>query len=431
MQMDLNTSKNRYVPYKAKVFYMFMMFLWVASVSPLTGFNFGNNPILMPVYLFILFLYYCAYCKKKLAPLSIFVISFFLWYVLNCFKYGSVQSIQFQPLYSIVIAHVAFNIYSVDEFIKIFERVLVKLCILSLVVWVCANIIGTPFVKFMHAIAVVENQPPTETYSFLVGLGSQFELGLRRNIGFTWEPGKFSCWILLGIYLNLIRNNFVLSARKNKSLYILLATLLTTLSTTGYAVLAINVLFVIINKKNKLLKIFVVVVCVLVVPTIWALPFMREKFLALMDLDAGFREIEYYNSVVKESIVCPQRFTGAYMSFQNFIHDFWLGFNQLEKSYASAVIFKGAVIVAPSEGIINVFAKYGFFVGMAFYCALYKSSKLIAETLRYKGQYIFALFFLAMSFSYDFWENCILMFFYLSAYYKKFDSRYFEKERLQ
>lgn len=42
------------VPYTAKIFYMFMMFMWVASVSDYTSFNFGKNPIFMPVFLIIL-----------------------------------------------------------------------------------------------------------------------------------------------------------------------------------------------------------------------------------------------------------------------------------------------------------------------------------------------------------------------------------------
>lgn len=37
------------VPYTAKVFYMFMMFMWVANVSGYTSFNLEKNPILMPV----------------------------------------------------------------------------------------------------------------------------------------------------------------------------------------------------------------------------------------------------------------------------------------------------------------------------------------------------------------------------------------------
>ena len=48
---------NVIVPYKAKAFYMFMMFMWVASASDYTSFNVGKNPILMPVFLIILAIY--------------------------------------------------------------------------------------------------------------------------------------------------------------------------------------------------------------------------------------------------------------------------------------------------------------------------------------------------------------------------------------
>ena len=61
--MNMRLIDNVIVPYKAKAFYMFMMFMWVASVSDYTSFNFGKNPILMPAFLIILAFYYIRGCK--------------------------------------------------------------------------------------------------------------------------------------------------------------------------------------------------------------------------------------------------------------------------------------------------------------------------------------------------------------------------------
>lgn len=58
----MNTISITKVPYTAKVFYMFMMFMWVASVSDYTSFNIGKNPIFMPIFLIILAFYYIKYC---------------------------------------------------------------------------------------------------------------------------------------------------------------------------------------------------------------------------------------------------------------------------------------------------------------------------------------------------------------------------------
>ena len=400
----MNSISKSEVSYSAKVFYMFMMFMWVASVSDYTSFNIGKNPVLMPIFLIILIYYYVRYCHKSFRPLWVVLFINIFWNIASYVKYGGFVGINFPPFYSIIIAHVAFNIYDRQDFLRIFEKVLVMFCSLSLIVWLAANVIGTPFVSFMREISVIKPSPPAETYSFLFGLCSHIEMGIRRNLGFTWEPGRFACWVLLGMFVNLIRHQFrIESIWKNKNLYILLFSLLTTLSTTGYSVLGILILFVLINKKSYLSKFVIASIVLLVVPSILSLSFMSEKITDLMDLDAGINAINYYSAEGQE-IICPQRFTG---------------------SYTVDVIFNHSVIVAPSEGILGIFAKYGILFGAFFYYWLIKSSFLLSKTMQYKGKWMFFIFFIAISLSYDFWENCILMYFYLAAFYQKVDRRYF------
>lgn len=419
----MDQEHSIYSNYKHKLFFMFMMFIWVAQVSPLTGFNFSNNPILMPVYLLILAYYYHNFCKLPIRPLLIYCVIFFVWLFAYTVYKGTFDGFGFVPIYSIIIAHIAFNIYEKKEFIYFFQKILYFFSVLSLIVWVCANIIGAPFVNFMHAIAIHENTPPTETYSVLFGLGSQFEFGLRRNIGFTWEPGIFSCWLLIGMFFNLILNNFTISFKKNKALWIFLVALLTTFSTTGYACLAIIILFYVINKRSITGKFFVIVGAISIVPLIADLSFMTDKIIGLTDIDAGFSAIEYHYREGAQ-VVCPQRFTGIYCSYLNFINDFLFGFNKNELSFTSVNMFQA--VVAPSEGIISILGQYGIFVGMFFYFWLYKSSALLADAYKYKGKYIFLIFFITISISYSFWFSCIPMYFYLSAYYQRQSNEYFK-----
>mgnify|MGYP004665878171 FL=1 len=423
--MNMRLIDNVRVPYKAKAFYMFMMFMWVASVSDYTSFNVGKNPILMPVFLIILAIYYIKYCHKSYKPLWIVLIVNVVWNIASYFKYGGFISINFPSFYSIIIAHVAFNIYTKEDFLYYFEKMLVMFCSISLIVWLFANILGTPFVSFMRSISVIQPSSPTETYSFLFGLCSHIQMGIRRNLGFTWEPGRFACWILLGMYFNLVRNKFNI---KNNPFCILFFSLLTTLSTTGYSLLTILVLFILINKKSNFTKAVIVLCVVLAFPTVWGLSIMSEKIEGLMDLDAGLGAIEYHSVEDGMAIVCPQRFTGIYVSFLNFINDVFLGFNQLSNSFVSVVLYKHSVI-APSEGIIGILAKYGIFYGSFFYFWLIKSSSYLSSSFGYKGKWMFFLLFMGISFSYEFWENCILMYFYLCALYHKFDNRYFEVQQ--
>lgn len=411
------------VPYKVQYFYMFMMFIWMARVSPLTSFNFGKNPVLMPVYLIMLAYFYVRYCKLTFKPLICLLSIIAVWYAIICLKYGRMMEFSFPPVYYIIIAHVAFNIYTRDEFLKLFEKILVQFSVLSLGVWVLANILPSIFPAFMHSIAIVENQPPTETYSFLIGMGTSFEYGIRRNIGFTWEPGVFSCWVLIGIFVNIIRHNFkVFPLNKNKNLLILVFTLFTTLSTTGYATFGLILLFYLLNVSARA-KIVISVIAAFAVPSIIGLSFMSDKINHLMDIDQDVNAIMYFSSEGMKFIT-PQRFAGAYFSFINFVHDFWFGYCDVVYSYVSAHMFKGVAVIVPSEGIIRILATYGVFVGTFFYYYLFKSSILLSKFFHYKGSLMFALLFMTISFSYDFWENCILMCIYFIPFYSKFSKGY-------
>lgn len=407
--------------HKEKLFFMFMMFLWVAQVSPLTGFNYGKNPIFMPVYMLILFYYYYNYCKRTIKPLIVYCCLFLVWLLIYSIYKGG-NGFGFIPIYNIIIAHIAFNLYEKNEFLSYFQTLLSFFSIISLIVWTCANLLGAPFVDFMHAIAIHENTPPTETYSVLFGLGSQFELGLRRNIGFTWEPGIFSCWLLIGLYINLIQTKFNIGLEKNKTFWLFVIALFTTFSTTGYACISIIIVFYLINKSSVINKYFVIAVVISIVPVIADLSFMADKIIGLTDIDAGFSSIDYHNREGAE-IICPQRFTGIYCSYMNFINDFLFGFNKNELSYTSVNMFHA--VVAPSEGVISILGQYGIFVGLFFYYWLYKSSVFLAEKFKYKGKLIFFIFFVAISISYSFWFSCILMYFYLSAFYHKYSNEYF------
>lgn len=412
------------VPYTAKIFYMFMMFMWVANVSGYTSFNLGKNPILMPVYMIILGYYYAKYCNKSFKPLFLVIGIFVFWHIVSFLKYGGIIGFNFPPFYNILIVHVAFNIYRKDEFLLLFEKILVFFCCISLVVWVLVNILGTPFVSLMRLISVIQPSTPTETYSFLFGICSQLEFGIRRNLGFTWEPGRFACWLLLGLYVNLILHRFKISYKNNCSFYILFLSLISTFSTTGYTLLFLMVLFYFINKKGVFSKLFIFLGVILALPSIIGLSFMADKFSTLSNVNNDISIIDYHIIEGDMEVITPQRFTGILLSFQNFIHDFFCGYNQLAYSYTNACLFKNSIIVAPSEGIFEMLAKYGIFVGLFLYYWLVKSSILLGECYRYKGKWFFLIFFVLISFSYDFWENCILMYFYFCALYRSKDVNY-------
>lgn len=398
-----------------KWFYMFMMFMWIGRASPYTGFNINENPI-MPIYLCIIGYYYLRFCRKPLKPLIVLLSILGVWSLISYIKYDGLYDYSFQFIYYLIIAHVAFNIFNKEEYLYLFEEVLVALCSLSLIVWASINIFPSVALPVMDSVSIYKGNGGTlESSSIVVGVATSFEMGIRRNLGFTWEPGIFSCFVALGLYVNLIRNRFKLyPIKSNRNFYILMITMLSTLSTTGYMLIFVILLFYILNKSVKG-KVMALILTACFIPTIAGLSFMYDKISTLMDVESEFSSMNYYidNGAGK---VTPQRFGGFYFEWLNFLHDFWFGYGHSAQSYTSTVLFN-KVNVAVSCGILGVFAKYGVFVGLFFYYWMIKSSVFLSKNLQYNGKYIFALLFTTMGFSYDFWENNILIFFYLSSFY--------------
>jgi len=77
-----------------------------------------------------------------------------------------------------------------------------------------------------------------------------------RNTGPFWEPGAFAGYLILAFMFN----EFIASQKQNKVRIILLITILTTLSTTGYLALSVFFAFYFFVKvKNPLTKLLIVI----------------------------------------------------------------------------------------------------------------------------------------------------------------------------
>ena len=175
---------------------------------------------------------------------------FFCWYIAQCINYGGIVSIDFRIVYSIIICHISFYLYKGKEFFLYYDIVIVFLAVLSLVVWLSALVMHDVVYSLFATISVWDNGSTTYGNAIVVALGNQHTLGILRNIGFTWEAGRFACFIVVGLFCNLMLNN--LTIKRNKSFAILFITLFSTLSTTGIIAALMVDLYIIrtINRKK-------------------------------------------------------------------------------------------------------------------------------------------------------------------------------------
>lgn len=399
-----------------KYFYMLLMFLWCAYTAPFLK-PFDSNYLLTSAfYIIVYLLYFCKYCigesKKALfVPLGIML----LWYVSQCLKVGYLTNIDFRLVYSVVLCHVSFYLYRGREFFWYLEKVLIHLTILSLIVWGLGMFFTAPMQRLVNGISVWTNGNTTYGNMIFVALGNQWTNGILRNIGFTWEAGRFSSFLVLGLFNNMLIHRFRIKG--NKPLYIYLIGLLTTFSTTGIGA-ALGVLLLYAYNKSIKIKATLIVLCVLMFPSIFALDFVGDKILNNIDVEREIWNMEYSFNVYETAKITPQRFTGLYLDVQNWLHDFWFGYNLNENSYVEKIMFGGNPVWL-SNGVIQIFSKYGLFVGLFFYFQLFKSSFRLSEDLNYKGKYIFSFIFIVISVSYDFWSSAIMLHYILYDLYSR------------
>lgn len=397
-----------------KVFFMLFIILMTGRANPLLGFKVAENPILMPVYLLILIFFFAKYCKRPPSlKFSVVLVAFFVWYIATCIKWGGVQPIYMVMIYNGIMAYIAIHMYRGREFFYYFEKVLVFLGAISLVVWT-SNILFPAFtVAFMKAISLLPGPNDTGTMltnSFIVGLGQQkTDFGIIRNIGFTWEAGRFSCYLSLGMFFNLVLRNFKFPTLKsNRSFYILFFCLLSTISTTGYMIFLWVAMAYIFN-KSQMSRVAMFFLFALVLPFIMGISFMGDKIVDLMNVEQEISRMQWTFANTSVSAITPQRFTGLYLDWLNWKNDFWLGYNVNEQTFANRVLFKGKSVWV-SEGVLQIFAMYGLFIGFLFYYLLLKSSTYWSNFFRYKGVFLFIVLFLLMNISYDFWANNISLY---------------------
>ena len=424
IEIDSNSIRSKSVINPYKYFYMLMMFLWTAKTTPLLAVYSTEVKSMAIIHLFIIIFYYIKYCRKaNFKPLKIIFSVFLLWYIAFCFKYGGIQPIYTGIIYNSIIAFIAFYVYKGNEFYYYFNMVLTHLCIISLFVWICAIIFPSIIPQLLKSISIYENNATLHSNIFIVGLSNQFDyVGIRRNLGFTWEAGRFSCYIVLGIFIYLTIHDFKLKNifRHNKQLIIYIITLFSTLSTTGVAAFLFVLFYYIYNRKTSS-KLFLIIIFLFSIPTIWSLSFISDKIINNIDITQEIANMTYSFDHGKTAIT-PQRITGLYLEFLNFINDFWLGYGINENSFIHRDIFKFNTVWL-SNGILQIFSMYGIIVGLTFYLLLFKSSKLITLEFGKKGVFFFAFTFILISISYDFWANCICLFFIYQYIFKKYNSK--------
>lgn len=317
-------------------------------------------------------------------------------------------------LISFFLTYIAIKAYGII-FFTLYANIIYFLVVVSFIFWLFQQILPAQLNSIMNTFSFLEpgarNVQSTIVFYTInipeainntkVNFGG---ISLSRNAGFAWEPGAFSVFINLAIFINLIKNQFRL--RKNRELWIYIVVLITTFSTTGYSIFMLLIAFYVYN-TNSNYKVLIVPIIVVLGLYILTLPFMMGK---LIDVSQHDTNKQIRSSILYNKQFTLQRINSFIVDFQDFKNNPLLGYGgQKEERWT----FKLGAQIATISGIGKVFAQFGLVGFIFFFFLLYKSSKLLAIIFNFKGWIFPFLMIIMISISYSLIFNALLMCFWL------------------
>lgn len=403
MTFEIDTIEYKKCHYKSyENFYFFVMLIYMAMANeytqvlcypPSKGIWTSLVPLLLTVFLVKRNLH--RFADNYRLKIALAIIS--LWIFFHYLKYSCIYAMSFFLFYNVIMAYIFVRIYGI-RIIILYEKYITILSTISIVVWILYNLFPGIIISVFNTL-FIKCSGILVANAFIVGLTDSSDFLGFRNTGFASEPGYFASFIIIALFFNLLINDY---KYKNKHFLILFITLITTQSTTGYAAFGIILLLIVMQSKRG--KTFLIVITIAVLPSIIALPFMRDKIIQYKSdensienviLMADYTEKNYYGQVF-----VPQRFDGFVLEFMNFTHDPILGYGvkEQETSYVNKEL---SPWISCSNGNIKIFSRFGLILGILFYTMLYRSGKLFDYKSPHKISLIFILLFITIGMSYE------------------------------
>ena len=410
--------------------YFFVMVIYMAQIHENTSRMVGTLsgalfPFLLPIILTIILLdrNKVKFDDKRLIRICLL---FALWIVLlftNKSYYGNEQySYYFFLYYSIIVAYIHVQVFG-KKMLPLYENIMMKLSLLSLVFWGIYIIYPSTAAFFRSFPEAGQGHHIFYLYKWTdpaVREIQSYNYGILRNAGCSWEPGRFSIMILLALYCNLARCG--IKFKGNWSGIILLLALISTQSTTGF--LGAIVLYSIFAFKKFDLQ-YIIAFLVFVVPVSYqliSLDFMGGKIEEQLDLDASLKQInksvDYVNKVKEsnEYVGSLARFPSMYFEVINIQHDPILGYGRnVGKSYFAQRISGNYLLVG---GLLKMFGEYGIPLGFILYLILFRSSSALGRDFKIRKITLFVLFLIILT-SYSIFITPVFMAFWFYGLFRK------------
>ena len=334
------------------------------------------------------------------------ILIFCFFFTAQCFKFGTLHPKFFIIwIFNLTLAYVIVNYYGFRFFI-LYEKILVKLCLISLVCFSLLLVVPAPFTSLLRNLTFFEpafRNGDANIFIYTIMEESNILFGGYRNAGFSWEAGAFASFIILAIFCNLLLNRFKIF---NKNFFILLISLISCFSSTGFMLLILLIFFYQINHKFKY-KILLFPFLITISLYILSLPFVFDKIsdTLIFDMDTTISNMKKYD--LNHS---PQRFESFAIDFVDFLAHPFIGYGGHQEARWTSEL---GLQVGTISGIGKVLAKYGLFGTAVFFMVLYQTSRFYSRVFQYKGKIVFLSIIFLISISYSLIEGPLFLAFWM------------------
>ena len=272
------------------------------------------------------------------------------------FNFISIQGI-LNVLLKIFIGGYIINYLGAKFAITLF-KVLYHLCIISLLFFLLINILKLQ----LPAISIGGEQK-----SYLI-YGTSFDLHIHKNAGMFWEPGAHAGILTLCLGLNF--NNLKMLWLNHKSkILILIITLLTTQSTTGYLVGFVIAFFYFLQAKNFFITFFAVPIILIIGLFVYqSTDFMKEKIESQFEKSTE-QEIGDFSNSRFGSIIFDWHYIEKHPFIGNGLHE--------STRYADhQYLFVGAKVdvIGSGNGFSHYLASMGVFFILGYFYLLWQTT---------------------------------------------------------
>lgn len=242
---------------------------------------------------------------------------------------------------------------SYDKYTDKYIYCMVALAAINVVFW-CLGLMGIQFLasNVSYGDGLIYNMNPFVVYRFALSEGA-WMYPAYRNFGMFWEPGCYQSFLNLALlfFVQKIDVNWMKNRKKLFEFVVLVITILSTMSTTGYILLAINILILYMRMMKK----------------------MNKKTAIIFLCSLGFMAVVLSSSVIADKFNPSSVNYSSYATRLNdnisgikvaFHSPIW-GLGHISKKYIDTLLSYN--ITANSSGILRTIQEFGIPFGVWYF----------------------------------------------------------------